>query len=394
MNTVNKATGVYLHVPFCRAKCPYCDFYSLPFDEDLADRYSDALIRAMERQPFYLSKADTLYFGGGTPTLLGAKRLERLLQKAAECFGITEDSEVTIEANPDTVTRALMRALRQDCGFNRISMGVQSANDDELRALGRPHTAERAAGAVMDAWEGGFNNISVDLMLAIPGQTPESLASSIETLTGLPITHLSAYLLKTEPGTAFYQNRDNLNLPDEDMTAELYLQCVEQLATAGFAQYEISNFAKEGFASRHNLIYWRGGQYLGIGPAAHSFIYNDSHLALAGAASSPTAGKRYSFGRDLRGFLEEENPWKLLQPEGDGGDLEEQMMLALRLTSGFDTSLLPQHHLDPAPLINKAEELSRHGLCRVKNGVIALTPQGFLLSNSITVALMEVLEKL
>jgi len=342
----------------------------------MADAYTSALLRAMETQPFGGIRADTLYLGGGTPSLMGAKRLDSLLGKAARLFGLGADSEITFEANPDSAEPELLSELR-GCGFNRISFGVQSANDRELEALGRRHNSAQARDAVLAAHAVGFENISADLMLGIPHQTVESLGQSIDFLTGLPIRHISAYMLKIEPGTGFSAVLDELSIPDEDEEASLYLWCVENLQSAGFAQYEVSNFAVDGAACRHNLKYWRCERYLGLGPSAHSFMGDG----------------RFSFGRDLGAFIDTADVFSLIRREGEGGGIDEQLMLRLRLCEGFDTKLLEPYGIDPLPLLKKAGAMG-HELCQINNGVISLTAKGFLLSNPITAEFMGQIKKL
>ena len=370
--------GLYLHIPFCRVKCPYCDFYSLPFSEELADGYTAALIRAIKSHPFGPLQADTLYLGGGTPSLLGKRRLTAILDAAVRSFDLGADSEITLEVNPESAALPLLRDLRR-AGYNRLSVGLQSGSQAELAALGRTHTPEQACGAILAGAEAGFENISADLMLATPGQNEQSLARSIRMLTELPVTHLSAYLLKLEPGRALAGQ--GLDLPGEDQTADLYLGCVDQLGGAGFAQYEISNFARPDRESRHNLKYWRRSPYLGLGPAAHSF------LSPAGREAA-----RFFFPPDLGAFLAAEDPFRLLEYDPPPSAWQEEVLLRLRLTEGIDTAILREWELDPAPLLKKAGELAAHGLCRVEDGVASLTPKGFLLSNPITVSLLDALE--
>jgi len=362
--------GLYLHIPFCRGqrKCPYCDFYSLPFDEDLADAYTTGLVAAIKTHPFGRLRADTLYLGGGTPSLLGSRRLSEILQVAVHTFGLDKDSEITLEANPETVSPALLAQLRRE-GYNRISFGVQSFDTGELSALGRTHSPKAAQEAVLAAQAAGFDNVSADLMLATPGQSARSLSHSIQLLSRLPLTHISAYLLKLEPDAPMAQKK--AALPSEDTAADLYSQCVDELVSAGFAQYEISNFARLGCESRHNLKYWRREPYLGLGPAAHSFLN----------------GQRFFFPPHLEHFLEG-RPFDQIQHEPPSPAVEEELMLRLRLSEGFDTAMLPPYGVDPSPLLKKAWQLAAHGLCRVEGGVVSLSAQGFLLSNSITAELL------
>lgn len=373
MNNAAGDLGIYLHVPFCRAKCPYCNFYSNPLREDEADRYVEAVERVLARKPYGGYAADTVYFGGGTPTLLGVKRLDRMLQAVQRAFSLRSGVEVTLEANPATVGPEELAALRR-CGFNRISFGVQSLREGELCALGRGHTARQAKEALYTAHAAGFDNLSLDLMLGIPGQTPESLSETIREAARLPVSHISAYLLKAEPGTPFY---DQYGLPGEkreELSAALYLQAVEELESFGFPQYEISNFAKKGAHSRHNCKYWNCEPYLGIGPSAHSFV----------------GGRRFSLSPCTGAFTRSPDPFAEPVDQGAGGDAEEYAMLRLRLCAGLDARLYRSRcHADPEPPLRRARALEGHGLVRVTaDGVISLTPHGFLLSNAVTARIL------
>ncbi len=354
--------GLYIHVPFCVKKCPYCDFYSLPYREELADRYLNALLREMdfyEEQP-----ADTLYLGGGTPVLLGEKRIKAVMDKARERFSF--QGEGTIEANPGAVSLSSLTAFRE-AGLNRISFGLQSAVGEELTSLGRIHSAEQAAQAVAWAKRAGFSEISVDVMLGIKGQTSQSLGATLAFIGELSVPHVSAYLLKIEPGTPYAASHMERLVPSEDEAADLYLQAVEGLARQGLIQYEISNFARPGHESRHNLKYWECREYLGFGPAAHSYY----------------RGKRFCHPRDLQGYLLDPVGDILVTDDAPGG-FEETAMLALRLTKGVDfLTLCARFHKDPAPIFRAAAPLESAGLLTVREGKIALTPKGFLVSNAV-----------
>lgn len=357
--------GVYLHVPFCDAKCPYCDFYSRVGDAAVYDRYLAAMIRAIDRFDGDFS-ADTLYFGGGTPVLLGADRLLALLGAARRRFG-DRQAEITIEANPCAVDEPLLRQLAEG-GVNRISFGVQSMNDGTLRTLGRRHTAERAAEMIDAAHRAGFAHISADLMLATPGQRLEEIDASIAALAALPIDHLSAYLLKIEPGTRFAAQYDD---PDEDFAADCYLKMAESCAKQGFSQYEISNFAKnEAAQSRHNLKYWRCEPYLGIGPAAHSFY----------------GGRRFYFPRNSAAFATAENPWSIAVDDGAGGDEDERLMLGLRLSEGIRFCNFSDAAI--RRIKQKAPPLIAAGLLTMTDTDLYLSVKGFLLSNAVIAALL------
>ncbi|MBE6819179.1 MAG: radical SAM family heme chaperone HemW [Ruminococcaceae bacterium] len=354
--------GIYIHIPYCRSKCPYCDFFSLA-KTDTAAAYIAAVERELEcfaREHSYI--ADTLYIGGGTPSVLAGKQIASLISTVRRLYGDALE-EVTVEGNPSDVSEDFLRIIRA-AGANRLSLGMQSAVESERRALGRRAGAAQVSDAVEAARRAGFGNISLDLMLGIPAQSAQSLRESITFCADLGVEHISAYILKLEEGTYFYRNRDRLDLPDDDATADLYLQAVEELDASGFAQYEISNFAKPGKESRHNLKYWRLEEYLGIGAAAHSYV----------------GGKRFYYARDIESFIAGAAP----VPDGSGGDRQEQIMLGLRLKQGISKALLSEKAKEKLPL------MTEQGLIAETQQAVALTPQGCLLSNTIINELSEV----
>ena len=356
--------GLYLHVPFCDAKCPYCDFYSMRGSTEDWERYTESIISHLYDYQDRNLAVDSVYFGGGTPSLLGAERLGRMLEAVRGAFALSPEAEITVEVNPTREPGRFFEGLAE-AGVTRVSIGLQSAQAAELRALGRRHTAEQAAHAVALAHRAGIANVSLDLMLAVPGQTVESLRESVRFCAQAGVTHVSAYLLKIEPGTAFYARRETLPLPDEDGTCDLYLEACAELEACGFAQYEISNFALPGFESRHNLKYWRCEEYLGLGPAAHSFL----------------DGRRFYYPRDLAGFLRGDPP----VADGPGGGFDEFAMLALRLTEGLREESFRVRFGYPIPeaMRRRAAPLGRAGYCRVSPEGIALTRTGFLVSNAV-----------
>ncbi len=360
--------GLYIHIPFCAGKCPYCDFYSLSGSEELYDAYSAAV--ASQLDSFGGEAVDTVYFGGGTPPLIGGHRLSRLLEHIFSTFNISPNAEITVEMNPGDASPELLSALRS-AGFNRLSMGVQSGIDSELRLLGRRHSAAQAAEAVRMARAAGFDNISLDLMLGVPEQTPDSLRRSIDFLCSLEPKHISAYILKIEEGTPFAAMAPSMNLADDDAQAEYYLAAVHQLAENGYAQYEISNFSRPGRESRHNLKYWHCEEYIGIGPSAHGF-YN---------------GRRYYYPRSIEQFIT--SPQTI--DDGEGGSQEEYIMLSLRLAEGLTkTGWQKRFGKDlPDSIYRRAEKYSRAGLLVFDEKGIRLTPEGFLVSNSIIANLIE-----
>ncbi len=365
--------GVYIHVPFCRQKCPYCDFYSMT-DMHLTESYTECIVRKIYTKGKELGVvADTLYFGGGTPSALGARRLGRMIDTAKQVFGM-RGAEITVEVNPALEMECFFETLAEK-GVNRVSIGVQSAHESELQLLGRIHTARQIQAAVTAAQKAGITNISMDLMVGIARQTKESLRNSIAFCRDMGAGHLSAYLLKIEPDTPYARQRDTLILPNDDQMSELYLFMVQELEKQGYFQYEISNFAqkdKHGILqiSRHNLKYWQSKPYLGIGPAAHSFIN----------------GERFYYSRSLEDFLTGKPPIA----DGVGGSKEEFAMLALRLTDGLTDAQWEERFGELLPQVYKvrAKQYETAGLVRMTEGGFALTAQGFLVSNALIGAIL------
>lgn len=364
--TMTKPIGLYIHIPFCNGKCPYCDFYSVSPESETVKKYVDALCREIDKADRVY---DTVYFGGGTPSLIGSDNIAKILSHIRR----TDNCEVTLECNPSDTgceNSSFDFSLIKKSGVNRISMGLQSANDDERKALGRRGGCDDVERAIKRAKEAGIDNISLDLMLAIPNQTAESLEKSVEFCKNSGATHISAYILKIEEGTPFYRIKNTLTLPDEDETCDLYLKAVSLIEKAGYKQYEISNFSLNGFESRHNLKYWHCEEYLGIGASAHSFVN----------------GKRFYCERSIDGFINGNPP----VDDGFGGDEEEYIMLALRLCEGLNFKKYQERfgHALPDISIKKAKDLEKHGLVTVADSGISLTVNGFLVSNSVISAII------
>ena len=356
------AFGLYLHIPYCEGKCRYCDFYSRGSSRSVPEEYLDALVREMRRFcncDCASLRPDTLYLGGGTPSLLTPAQVARLIDAAAPA----PKAEITLEANPDTVTLESLRGYRR-AGVNRLSVGVQSASDRQLRRLGRPHDAAAARRTLEWAQKAGFENISGDLMLALPNYTFDELDATLELLIDGGVTHISSYLLKLEPKTPFGLHPPE-GLPDEDAAADFYLAAVERLRDAGFAQYEISNFARPGYESRHNLIYWNCQDYLGLGPAAYSCM----------------SGIRFHYPPDLNGFLS----GGAATVEDGRLDASEYIMLATRLCTGLDLAFLKTRwgiRLEERQL-QLLRACEKAGLCTLTPDRLILTPKGMLVQNSI-----------
>ena len=361
--------GLYLHIPFCRGKCPYCDFYSMRVDVERMDTYTKALGETLAAWAARTGRAaDTFYFGGGTPSLLGGKRIASLVDTARAHYGLA-DAEITVECNPSDADGCLFEMLAC-AGVNRISLGLQSAVDEERKALGRRAGVKEAEECIRLSKAAGITNLSLDLMIGIPGQTVDSLRRSIDFCVQAGVTHISAYLLKIEEGTAFARRQEKLALPDEDAVCDFYEQACESLSEAGFRQYEISNFAQPGFESRHNLKYWNAEEYLGLGASAHSFL----------------EGKRFFYPRDIDAFLRGAAPVE----DGEGGGFEEYAMLRLRLTEGLREDLLSRRYGYGIPdeMRRAAQQLAGYGLLEQDEGGIRLTRKGFLLSNAVIAELL------
>jgi len=377
--------GIYVHVPFCRSKCQYCDFYSMATKEDkLIDGYLDAVCdhikEAGELAPNH--KVDSIYFGGGTPSFFGADGMAIILTTIRRNFDVDNNAEITFECNPDSVSDRLLHRLRAE-GFNRVSLGVQSDDDEMLKKLGRPHTYAQAVTAYHRIRKAGFKNVSIDLMYGLPGQDLQHWQETLDNVMRLLPEHISCYALKIEEGTPFCQIREMLNLPDDDAQAEMYLTAVEALRSRGFRQYEISNFCRKGMVSRHNMKYWTGGEYLGFGPSA----------------SSDFAGKRFTLKRDLQAYI---------TGIREGGDIMEEMeeipirerageylMLRLRTSHGIDAQEYEKLFLLPfAPLEDELEKRRRfYHTAQTDTGRWVLTPKGYLVSNDIITDLLLAQDK-
>ena len=356
--------SLYIHIPFCLSKCPYCDFYSIPFSEKNADEFIMHLTSAIRNySKKYDRKLKTIYFGGGTPSVLGSKKLSSILYEIKKSFNVSCDAEITLEMNPRTESVIDFKELAGS-GFNRLSLGLQSANDNELEILNRKHTNEDVKATIEKAKMSGIDNISLDLMIAIPEQTKYSLFRSIEFCKACKVNHISSYILKYEKNTPFFTRIKELQKFDDDDQADFYDFTVKLCESLGFMQYEISNFAIPGYESKHNLTYWHDEEYLGLGPSAHSFI----------------DGKRFYFERSFKSFYEDKTVY-----EGEGGDENEYIMLALRLKEGliFDKFKERFNHELPSLLINKAKQLESEGLVNISDTSISLTLKGFLVSNNI-----------
>ena len=376
--------GIYVHIPFCRSKCIYCDFYSKATgDNRLMDEYLRAICTHIKETgplaPGY--RVDTVYIGGGTPSFFGADGLAAILTAIRQNFDVSPQAEITFEANPDSVTPKLLRRLKSE-GFNRVSLGIQNDNDDLLNALGRPHTYEQAAQAVQMIRKAGFRNLSVDLMFGLPGQTLDQWQDTLVNVLRLNPDHISCYALTLAKGTPLYEQQSMYNLPDDDTQADMYLAAVEILKVKHYRQYEISNFAKKDMASKHNLKYWTGGEYLGFGPNA----------------SSDFAGKRFTMVRSVHDYIEGiRNHGQVIEDMQEVPPREragEYLMLRLRTTVGISREEYEKQYLLPFDQLEEVlEDCRQRGHAIFYKGRWLLTPEGLFLANSIITDLLLAQER-
>ena len=367
---MKRSLGVYIHIPFCLRKCLYCDFCSFSDKEGrLMEKYTLELCRRIRA---FSSKAsdhtvDTVYFGGGTPTLLPIFCFEKIFGTLHESFDISDNCEITVECNPATADLEYFSALRS-LGVNRLSIGLQSVHENELSALGRIHGYEDFKKTFSEARDAGFHNISADLMYGIPNQTLESFRESLSSLAKLHPEHISAYGLKIEGGTPFHKMKNSLSLPDEDTEYEMYLACSEILSDYGYKKYEISNFSLDGRESRHNLRYWQGLDYIGFGVAAHSLF----------------EGRRFGNSRDIGAFLQGKEIISEESTQTETDDFNDFIMLSLRLTRGLSLEEFKKRGgMDIYEYYPPLRELVSRGFMKIEKGYLSFTDRGFFVSNTI-----------
>ncbi len=381
-----KKLGIYIHIPFCKSKCPYCDFCSFPHPSaEMISSYTEELCNRIAKAAPALSAytIDTIYFGGGTPTLLSARDAHRIMHTLHHHYDILPDAEVTLECNPATADALLLGAWKA-LGANRLSMGAQSAHANELKALGRLHTWEDVCHTVETARSVGIDNINVDFMMGIPLQTQESLADTLHKAISLAPEHLSSYCLSLEEGTPYHRKGATaLGLPDDDTVAEMYLLSAELLKDAGYEHYEISNFCRDGAYSRHNLHTWQAHAYMGFGVGAHSYL----------------DGKRFGNNRDIHRFLagEDISDYATALPMTPMEAATEAVILGLRLSRGVYLSQIATRFGVQFPT-DIAERLSLYqsqGLLTVSDGGdhLTLTEAGWLVSNQILADIWDILEE-
>jgi oxygen-independent coproporphyrinogen-3 oxidase len=372
--------GLYVHVPYCTVRCSYCDFYLRPMGAGAFDAagFIEALGREMATAAasFPGTRGDTLHFGGGTPSRLEPEAIAAIVARASDAFGIAAGAEIGLEANPEDLTDGRLDGLRA-AGVTRLAIGVQSFDDDLLKLLRRPHDAARAARAVNAARRSGFQSVGVDLILGLPGQTRDAALDGVGRAVALGADHLSLYLLEIHQRTRLGRavSLGCLALPSEDETAGLYEAAADRLAAEGFEHYEISNFARDGRRSRHNVKYWTDGDYLGFGPSAHSYL----------------GGRRWSNAADLDAWLASpgEKAVRVEDPQPPAVRAREALVAGLRLLEGIDLARLERRYAAGLPTAGDEvlEEMRRAGLVTLEGTRLSLTRRGRLVSN-------EVLERL
>jgi len=373
MKIDRSSLGLYVHIPFCIKKCAYCDFYSQT-DYSVVDPYLQGLLTEafMVSERYQGRSIDTVYIGGGTPSSLSAVQLDGLLSSLRRIFDIVDGAEFTLEANPATLDEEKLRVLQTN-GVNRLSIGLQSASNQELCRLSRIHSYEDFENTYRLARR-YIDNISLDLMFGLPHQTEKSFRKTLEKAVAFEPNHISMYALKIEEGTPFYQMGEKLALPNEDEVANMYLYACDFLEKAGYQQYEISNFARQGCLSRHNFRYWNREEYIGLGPAAHSYI----------------DGRRYANAKDLMAYIQALSKGKMPPLSEDDllssqEKIEEEIMLKLRTTEGLDLAYLNDvlGYAIEKTAAQKIQDYIKNGFLLQKGTSIAFTPRGFLVSNTI-----------
>ena len=381
---MNKKIEIYIHIPFCVKKCDYCDFLSAPCDDETKTKYVDALCQELKWAKDCLDEylVDTVFIGGGTPSILEGKQIEKIMETLRSVANVSSDAEITIECNPGTLDKEKLSSYK-NAGINRISLGLQSANDDELKNIGRIHNYDEFVDSYNLVCESGFENINVDLMSALPGQTVESYKGTLEKITALNPEHVSAYSLIVEDETPLKERVDSgsVELPNEDDEREMYYYTKEFLEKTGYKRYEISNYAKDGFECRHNVGYWKRVEYLGFGIGAASLF----------------KGKRFSNTSDInryinmleRDVMNADEIWESINESDEvltkNDEMEEFMFLGLRMTDGISkTDFKNIFGTDIDSVYGKVlQKLKDQRLIMEENDNIKLTDRGIDISNQV-----------
>ena len=377
-----KPMGLYIHIPYCASRCHYCDFNTYRFDAAEAERYLQGLAQEIAlyagASALQHRRIDSVFFGGGTPSILEASQIVGILERCRAAFVLGDGTEISLEANPGTVDLRKLLALKEG-GVNRLSFGAQALQDRLLLRIGRAHSGEEAEQAFRMAREAGFNNVNLDLMFGLPDQSLDQWAESLRWAIRLNPEHLSIYGLIVEEGTRFFheQRTGVLGLPDEETEAAMYRMAVERLGAAGFEHYEISNFARPGFRCRHNLIYWEHHEYVGLGPGAHSFLegrrfYNEllpaNYVRAIQERGTAVAGGERLTAEELR---------------------SERLMLGLRMRAGLEVQTVKEAlGVEDLALSDRVARLLDHGWLGLNDGRLQITERGLLVANELIVQLL------
>jgi oxygen-independent coproporphyrinogen III oxidase len=373
--------GIYIHIPFCSKRCTYCDFYT-EVAPKLIPSLVDSIIKELHIRKDYLQKQEikTIYFGGGTPSILNNKQFSKIFEAIFSIYSVSEDAEITFESNPDDLTSHFFDSIRL-LPFNRISIGIQSFDDEDLKRINRRHSAQQAMEAVKNAQNAGFGNISIDLIYGLPFQTLQKWEKQLNTALGLQIQHVSAYGLTYEEGTVLWKQRKTGKVKpvDDEIMNEMYLLLVKKMKENGFEAYEISNFAIQNFRSRHNSSYWKQDAYLGVGPSAHSYDLSSRQWNVASITEYISAIENYTpyFEREDLTLFDRYNDY---------------VMVSLRTSEGIDLVFLKQKF---------GVELATYCYENIKtfiesnnvihsDGKLCLNPEGIMISNQILIQLMRV----
>ncbi len=362
---------LYIHIPFCIKKCIYCDFLSVTYDEPYAKEYVDALCRELVLKKNSAKALKTIYIGGGTPSVLPEESFKQLFRSIRNNFEFSSGIEITVEANPGTINESKIKTLLS-AGINRISFGVQSFNDNELKTLGRIHSSTDAVKAIEMIKKAGINNFSIDLMYGIPGQAMDSWKDTLSRAVGFSPKHISSYELTPEKKTPLYGMIDSkkIKLPDEELVLDMYNFAIDYLASKGYEHYEISNFALQGFRCIHNMNYWNRGEYIGAGAGAHSFIN--------GVRSKNTGDIRKYIETVNNGIIPEVESMRLTGTD----EIKEFIFLGLRKTEGINITKAKELGLNTP---DSCKGLIDEGYLEISGDYLRLTRKGIMISNTIIV---------
>lgn len=373
--------GIYIHIPFCNKRCIYCDFYSTVNDETVRDNYVSALCQELELRAGYLPsrEIDTLYIGGGTPSLLTGCQLGRIFQKVNDLFDLKPGAEITIEVNPDDVNPDFVTALKS-LPVNRVSMGVQSFNDDVLQLLNRRHNSRQAVEAVHLLYNNGYRNLSIDLIYGLPGQTLQQWEADVDKALQMPVTHLSSYALSYEEGTVLkrWLDEGKISEADEELSLAMFTMLMDKAAAQGWEHYEISNFAKPDFRSRHNSGYWKGMLYLGCGPSAHSYNGNS---------------RCWNQG-DVKAYIKANGNVEKLQHSElltEAMQSNEMIMTSLRTCEGLDLEAYQKRfgRMAMDKITKAAHSMIASGRLKLEGGFLKIPRNAIFLSDDIMSDLMD-----